>query len=121
MLPHERSLVERMKDRPFALIGIDTDPDDEKFREKAAAAKINWRNAMEGSAGGEIPRRWGIRGYPTLFLIDAEGVIREHWIGNPGEGTLDRAIDALVAETEAKAKAKAKGGEKVDAGTEGTR
>ena len=112
MLPHERSLVERMKDRPFALIGIDTDADDERYREQAAEAKITWRNAMEGSPGGAIPKRWGVRGYPTLYLIDAEGKVREVWLGNPGDEVLDRAVDALVAEAESKAKSLAPGAPK---------
>lgn len=104
MLPHERSLVERMKDRPFALLGIDTDRDEEQYRKKAAAAGITWRNAMEGAPDGPIPTRWGVRGYPTLYLIDDRGVVRETWLGNPGDEVLDRAIDALVAEAESRAK-----------------
>ena len=32
MYPHERSLVKRLKDKPFALIGINSDEDKEKLR-----------------------------------------------------------------------------------------
>ena len=32
MYPHERSLVERMKDKPFALIGVNSDVDKKKLR-----------------------------------------------------------------------------------------
>ena len=35
MIPHERSLVERMKNEPFALIGINTDKSKDDYRKQA--------------------------------------------------------------------------------------
>ena len=33
MYPHERSLVERLKDKPFALIGVNSDTDKDEAEE----------------------------------------------------------------------------------------
>ena len=43
MYPHERSLVKKLADKPFALVGVNSDPDLEKLKgqlEKVAARLI---------------------------------------------------------------------------------
>ena len=104
MFPHERSLVEKMKDEPFALVGVNSDKDfAEKKKKEFVDEKITWRSFAAGSTSGEIPKAWGIQGWPTLYLIDAQGNVRKKWVGSPGEEILDGAIENLVAETKAKA------------------
>ena len=78
MYPHERSLVERMKDRPFALIGVNSDTSLEKIKEVVAEEKISWRSFWNGPEGpdGRISSLWNVKGWPTIYIIDHEGVIR---------------------------------------------
>ena len=102
MFPHERSLVERLKNEPFAIVGINTDPSQELYREEAKKNGITWRSAMDGSTSGPICSKWGVEGFPTLYLIDAKGIIRQYWLGNPGDETVAKEIDKLVAEAKAK-------------------
>ena len=56
MFPHERSLVAKMKDEPFALIGVNSDKNFEKLKQKEYKdEKITWRsfwNGPEGTRGG---------------------------------------------------------------------
>ena len=101
MIPHERSLVERLKNEPFALVGINTDKSKDDYRAKASEMGVTWRSAWQGSTGGVIPKKWGISAFPTLYLIDAKGVIRKIWIGGPQEAELDKEVDALVKEARA--------------------
>lgn len=103
MIPHERSLVERMEARPFALIGINSDEDKEKYREQAEENGVTWRSSWQGSMDGPIPTLWGVEGWPTLYLIDDLGVIREYWVGSPGNEVLDARIEALVGAAEERA------------------
>jgi hypothetical protein len=42
-----------------------------------------------------------VRGWPTIFIIDHQGVIRHVHEGNPGDSVLDREIDQLVKEAAA--------------------
>ena len=102
MIPHERSLVERLKNEPFVLLGINTDQDPKLYREEAKKNGISWRSAIDGSTSGPICTKWGVEGFPTLYLIDAKGVIRQAWLGNPGDEVIDKEIDKLVAESKAK-------------------
>ena len=100
MYPHERSLVKRLKDQPFALVGVNSDKDLEQLKPVLDEEQITWRSFWNGPEGlqGPISARWYIQGWPTVFLIDDLGVIRHKWLGNPGDETLDKAIDKLIAE-----------------------
>ena len=106
MFPHERSLVAKLKDEPFALIGVNSDADLAAMKPKFKEEQITWRSFWcgEEATQGPIPRAWNVRGWPTLYLIDHTGTIRHKWVGSPSEETLDGAIDALVAEAKAATK-----------------
>ncbi len=107
MFPHERSLVARLKDEPFALVGVNSDPNFEQLKKKEYKdEKITWRSFSCGEKGtqGPIPNEWGVRGWPTIYLIDAQGKLRKKYVGSPGDEVLDKEIDALVAEAKAAAK-----------------
>jgi hypothetical protein len=103
MYPHERSLVKRLAEKPFALIGVNSDSDKDKLKEAMKEEGITWRSFWNGgTTSGPISTKWNVRGWPTLFIIDADGVIRHKFLGSPGDKVLDEAIDALVKEAEAK-------------------
>jgi len=95
MYPHERSLVKRLANQPFALIGVNSDPRD---RVKSAMQKnnITWRSFWDGgSPGGPIAQKWQVTGWPTIYVIDHKGVIRYK---NLRGSELDQAVEALLAE-----------------------
>ncbi len=97
MYPHERSLVKRLADEPFALIGVNSDAELAKLQPRLAEERITWRSFWNGSEGtqGPISRRWNVNGWPTIYVIDQEGRIRYK---NVRFEALDQAVDALLAE-----------------------
>jgi hypothetical protein len=99
MYPHERSLVARLKDRPFALIGVNSDTDKKQVRKRLTEEKITWRSFWNGPKGmeGPISKAWNVEGWPTVYVLDAKGVIRYK---GPREKQLDAAVDTLLAEME---------------------
>ena len=100
MYPHERSLVKRLESKPFVLIGVNSDRDRVELKRVIDKEKITWRSFMDGSNRRSISDRWNISSWPTLFIIDAKGVIRHKHLGTPGEKNLDDEIDKLIAEAE---------------------
>ena len=100
MYPHERSLVERLADEPFALIGVNSDADLEALRPRLEEENITWRSFWNGPEGtrGPISAAWGVRGWPTIYVLDAAGVIR---FKNVRGEALDAAVDELLAELKA--------------------
>jgi S1-C subfamily serine protease/thiol-disulfide isomerase/thioredoxin len=100
MYPHERQLLEKHSAEPFAIVGVNVD-DRETLREVQDARQVTWRSWSDGPQG-PIVRQWRVDGFPTLYLIDRQGVIRFKWSGARGE-ELDKAIEQLLAEAAAPA------------------
>ena len=98
MYPHERSLVEELKDKPFAILGVNSDKDLAALKPRLAEERITWRSFWNGADGtaGPIAKDWHVSGWPTVYVIDHEGVIRHKWTGPPGEKVLDAALDKLI-------------------------
>lgn len=101
MLSHEKALVERLADKPFALLGINSDGDADKVRKILNEQGIRWRQAIEGSTSGPLATRWNVRGWPTIYVIDAQGVIRYRDLRDE---ELEAAVVKLLAEVPAPAK-----------------
>ena len=74
MYPHERSLVNEMKGRPFALIGVNSDDNLEEIKGIVKKEKINWRSFQNEPKGAtsSISQAWAVRGWPTLVVLDRE-------------------------------------------------
>ena len=97
MYPHERSLVKKMENKPFALLGINSDPK-EKVRAAMKRENITWRSRWDGgNTNGPIATAWGVRGWPTIYILDHKGVIR--FKGPRGEA-MDKAVEQLLGEME---------------------
>jgi hypothetical protein len=156
MIPHERAMADRLKNDPFALIGINSDGDrdvSQKLDEKQltavralggstdaaidriragdpealtglkdlaagvraailaadqenlgqilAKAKITWRQAAEYTTRGPLATRWNVQGWPTIYVLDAGGVIRFRGLRDEA---LEEAVVRLIAEAKEGAK-----------------
>ena len=97
MYPHERSLVKQLADKPFALIGVNSDRDREKLKEVMKEKDITWRSFWNGPKGtsGPISTKWNVRGWPTIYVVDAKGKIRYK---NVRGTAMDKAITELLGE-----------------------
>ena len=104
LVPHEKALVESMKGRPFVLIGVNGDNDREQAKTFSAKEGVNWRSFWPGGAKRGIPLEWGVSSWPTVYVIDANGVIRDdglvYFDEIYGLKRPDKMIESLVAEVE---------------------
>ncbi len=93
MIPHEREMVEKLKDKPFALISISADDEKKTLTDFLEKEKMPWTHWWTGPKG--IVKDWNVQFFPTIYVIDAEGVIRHKNIRGK---ELEDAVVKLLAE-----------------------
>lgn len=94
MIPHEREMVERLKDKPFTLISVSADKDKETLEKFLEKEKMPWVHWFAGPKGAVL-KTYNVRFFPTIYVIDAKGVIR---FKNIRGEELEHAVDKLLAE-----------------------
>jgi Thioredoxin-like len=101
MYPHERSLVKTLENKPFVLVGINSDTDRDRVKERIKEEKMTWRSWWDGgSTSGPVASSWNVEGWPTLYILDHKGTIRHKFLGFPGEEKFDGAVETLLKEAE---------------------
>lgn len=95
--PVYRELVERMKGRPFALLCVNVDDSRETLLDSIKNGEITWRCWWEGKESGLNRQSWRVNELPSVFVIDAQGIIRAKEI--EGKALVAR-VDELVRECE---------------------
>jgi peroxiredoxin len=102
MVAHERTMVKRFEGKPFALLGINGDQDSDAAKRAVREHEINWRSWKDASAKKEpISTTWNVRGWPTGYVIDHNGIIRYK---NLKGRELEVAVEQLLQEVETSAK-----------------
>jgi hypothetical protein len=101
MIPHERSLVNKLSGKPFVLIGVNSDKDrgkdPEELKKDLKDNQVTWRSFQnQRKEQKPIAEEWNVQGWPTLYLIDHKGVIKKKWLGGPGNEVLDKEVEKLV-------------------------
>lgn len=107
MIPHERSLVEKWKDKPFAILGVksdgtDTDDGLASYKKQAAEMGVTWRSFRNEGCDPPIADTWRVQAWPTLYYIDHAGVIRHKNVR--GEKQMETVLAEMIAAAEAEAK-----------------
>jgi len=80
--PYQRLLLEIMSDHPVILLGVNSDTDRDEALKVKQAERLDYRSWWAGwdaegdPRSGPIPTKWNIVGWPTIYIIDQEGVIR---------------------------------------------
>jgi thiol-disulfide isomerase/thioredoxin len=106
MVPVERALAERMQGKSFAMIGVNGDstiPDANRAMEREKMTWPSFWNGKEGP-GGPISKAWNVDGWPTIFVLDSEGIIRFKYegYGRESSNVLNGCVDELMKTLPAK-------------------
>ncbi len=96
MIPHERELVKKLAGKPFTLVSVSADQKKETLTEFLKEEPMPWTHWWEGD--GPNLKTWNVRYFPTIYVIDAKGVIR--YKGVRGKA-MDDAVETLLKEVEA--------------------
>ena len=94
LIPTERKLVEKMRGKPFAMVGVNSDTNENQLKRALAKEKITWPSFRDGRQG-PIAKLWNVRSWPTTYVLDQKGVIRYK---NLNEQALFEAVEALILE-----------------------
>jgi hypothetical protein len=88
--------VDELANEPFALLGVNSDALAEA-RQAVARNKLNWRSFQDRPAGSReaISDAWGVRGWPTLVVLDGER--RIHYRGHDARRATKVVRDLLAA------------------------
>jgi hypothetical protein len=87
-----------MQGRPLVVLGVNNDENRAAARRQAARQGGLKRSWWDGGREGLIAARWNVDAFPTIYVIDARGVVRyrAHGFGQQ----LEAAVEALVREAE---------------------
>jgi RNA polymerase sigma factor (sigma-70 family) len=96
MHQHLQRMVERLAGQPFALLEVNSDEDPEAIRRTMRKEKRTWRCWFDGGKDGPIARRWDVHHWPTVFVLDAKGLIRYKELRDQ---PLEQAVQSLLKES----------------------
>ncbi|MEZ5978451.1 MAG: hypothetical protein R3F34_09555 [Planctomycetota bacterium] len=60
----------------FEVVAVNVDPDVDAARDRLLSAGREWEASYQGARSGPWPAAWGIRSFPSVFVLDRNGVIR---------------------------------------------
>jgi RNA polymerase sigma factor (sigma-70 family) len=93
-LEYHRKLRDQMSGRPFVLLGVNDDKDPGHARQMAEKLGVTWPSFWHDGKGA-IQKDWQNRSWPSVYLLDQNGVIRHrdlHW------DELTNAVRKMVGE-----------------------
>jgi thiol-disulfide isomerase/thioredoxin len=95
-MPQIKALAKRFAGRPVVVLGANIDPEEEDARLVIKTMALPYPN-LRATA---LPEKFGIRGYPTVIVIDRQGVVRDYHVGYAAdlEERLARTIEGLLRE-----------------------
>jgi thiol-disulfide isomerase/thioredoxin len=78
IFPHHKELANRFADKPFALVGVNSDVNTWTARQQVQELGVSWPSWWDAgdARGGPIAQRWNVHALPTTYVIDRRGVIR---------------------------------------------
>lgn len=80
LYPYERLLLDVYDAWPFAVVGVDASASPEAAVASQAKNQLSYRSWWDAptdeAPDGPIAEAWNVRGRPTVYVIDGEGVIR---------------------------------------------
>ncbi len=97
MYPDNRKKVDAFEGRPFQMISVMGDRKPDTVDKAVDAGEITWLTTWDGD-GGPIASKWNVSSWPTVFIIDHEGVIHST---SASDETREAMIEKLVALAEA--------------------
>jgi len=98
-LPRLQPLYDRYKDQGFEIVAIERQRDTERATTFIEENGLTYTFLENGEEDGEVVRAvFGVRGFPTSFLVDRDGMIRYYHLGfeEGDEDQIAQEIESLL-------------------------
>jgi peroxiredoxin len=95
-MPKLEALHKQFEGRPVAVLGLNKDEDFGPAKQLLARMKITYPSLK---ARG-VDKQYGVTGFPTLFVIDKQGIVRKVHVGYSKdlEAKVAADVESLLAE-----------------------
>jgi peroxiredoxin len=71
-----RRMARMFNDKPFVILGINTDKNRERINEAIELQEITWRSWSDEAPYSPISSSWNVKTRPAMYLLDEKGTIR---------------------------------------------
>jgi len=85
-------MVKRLADKPFTLLGINSDQSRSALKKIMDEQHLTWPQIFDGMPG-PIAKRWNVHAWPTIYILDQEGAIRYRDVR---DAELEKAVNTLL-------------------------
>lgn len=92
-MPQIQAAYQAYRDRNFVVLSINVKEDEQEVAQFAEAFHLTMPVLLDHD--GSTARRYRVRGLPTSFLVDPEGVIREVRVGEINHAYIETQLAAL--------------------------
>jgi thiol-disulfide isomerase/thioredoxin len=95
-LPNVKATYDRLHEKGFEIVGISLDQSVDKLKQVLAREQMSWPQYFEEDreGGNKFAEEFGIRGIPTMWLVDKQGTLRDL----NGREKLEEKVQKLLAE-----------------------
>ena len=73
-MPHVKTLREELGDKGFEVVGVSVDQDEEALATFLQENDLPW-TTLAGQDAQQLAEKYGVRGIPTMMLVDKEGKV----------------------------------------------
>jgi peroxiredoxin/Tol biopolymer transport system component len=101
IVTYQQSLATAFRDGRFVLLGVNLGDDRDVLKRQIKEAGITFRSWWDAHGDnatrrGVIDARFNIHAYPTIYVIDSRGVIRNKFVGSVSKQRLSSVISSLI-------------------------
>ena len=96
LMPDLEAIARKYSDR-LEVVAVSVDGDPEAVVPPFAREHGYSFTLTADARGHEVARAWGgTRGIPCTYLVDPDGVVRNHWLGKHDRSDYERAVRAVL-------------------------
>lgn len=92
LVPHEVAMLEKYKDAPFQIYGINGGDERDVAKKTTLAKQMTWPNFYGTRKRGGLAAVWNVDAWPKVWVIGPDGVIQYTGHGSDLEAAVEKAI-----------------------------